>query len=120
MKHKILQLLKRVGLLFVIYIAGPVFIFLTNPHNLPLPLLILPFLWLFAVIICSLWIVYKLVLHRSPGRKNQLNFGLAALVPVLLAILQSIHQLSIKDVVLVVGFVAVAGFYVARLDVGQA
>ena len=108
----------RVSLVFVLYLSGPLFLLLTNPKNLSLPLLIFPFLWLFVSIIYGLTGLYKLLAGKPVGRRLQLNFGLIALVPVLLAILQSIHQLSIKDIVLVLGLVAVASFYVSKLDVG--
>jgi phosphoglycerol transferase MdoB-like AlkP superfamily enzyme len=112
--------LRRVVLVFALYISGPLFLLATNPRSLPIPLLILPYIWLFAVIVCTFWLIYLILFHQQPSPKAQLNFGLVALVPVLLAVLQSIHQLSVKDIILVLGFVLVAGFYITRLDIGAA
>lgn len=106
---------RKYGLLFVLYIAGPLFILLTNPHNLPLPLIILPFLWLFTV----LFVTSSLILKSRKGitkRKIVIVAGVIASLPVLLAIFQSIHQLSIKDVLLSLGLVLLAAWYVLRAD----
>ena len=107
---------RRVAIVFAIYLSGPLFLLLTSPKTLALPFLVLPFIWLFVVIVCSLVLAYTLVLKRTLTKRVQLNFGLLALIPVLLAILQSIHQLSVKDIILVVGLVLVASFYISRLD----
>ena len=42
--------------------------------------------------------------------------GIIASVPVLLAVFQSIHQLSIRDVLLSVGLVVLAAVYMLRAD----
>jgi len=108
----------RVVLILALYISGPLFLLTTNPKNLALPLLIVPYIWLYATIVCSLGLVHRLMFRRPLSQRTQLGFGLVALVPVLLAVMQSIHQLSVKDVVLVLVFVMVAGFYISRLDLG--
>lgn len=42
--------------------------------------------------------------------------GTIASIPVLLALFQSIHQLSIRDVLLSVGLVMLAALYMLRAD----
>jgi hypothetical protein len=107
--------LKRYGLLAILYAAGPLFIILTNPRVLPLPLLVLPFLWLFTVLFVTTSI---LVRRRKNISKRQVVIiaDVVASIPVLLAIFQSIHQLSIKDVLLSAGLVTLAAWYVLRAD----
>ena len=107
--------LKRYGMYTVLLLAGPIFILTTNPHSLPLPLLVLPFMWLFAV----LFVTSSLILKRrkdTAQRKVVIISGVIASIPVLLAIFQSIHQLSLKDVFLSLGLVLLAAWYVFRAD----
>jgi hypothetical protein len=107
--------IKKYGALVILYVVGPLFIVLTNPQNLPLPLLVLPFLWLFTVLFITTSI---LVRRRKSVTKRQavITAGIVASIPVLLAIFQSIHQLSIKDVLLSTGLVLLAAWYVLRAD----
>lgn len=98
-----------------LYLSGPLFIALTNPDNLPLPLLVLPFLWLFV----ALFVAIRQVLGRFKDirtRQATLVAGFGATLPVLLIIFQSIHQLSIRDILLSIGLVGVAALYMLRAD----
>jgi hypothetical protein len=79
-------------------------------------MLVLPYLWLFILFVLIQVNLFKYVLHRRITRKSYVVAGLLAAIPVLLIVLQSIHQLSIKDIVLVVGLVLLASFYLIRLD----
>lgn len=106
---------KKYGLLGLLYISGPLFVVTTNPHNLPLPLLVLPFLWLFTV----LFVTTSLLIKRRQNiskRQMVITAGVIASIPVLLAIFQSIHQLSLKDVLLSTSLVLLAAWYVLRAD----
>jgi hypothetical protein len=100
------------GLLFII---GPVFLLTTDPNALPLPLLVVPFIWLFSSLFVASW----MLLSRKDNisrRQVALVAGIIASVPVLLAVFQSIHQLSIRDVLLSVGLVVLAAVYMLRAD----
>lgn len=110
-KQKLSKYMAIAGL----YVSGPLFFALTNPENLPLPLLVLPFMWLFAVLFLSSWFILS---RRKFIRKKQvvLVSGVVACIPVLLAVFQSIHQLSIRDVLLSVGLVVLAALYMLRAD----
>jgi hypothetical protein len=107
--------LKKYSALALLYVAGPLFIVLTNPQNLPLPLLVLPFLWLFTVLFVTTSILVRRKKNVSK-RQAVITAGVVASIPVLLAIFQSIHQLSIKDVLLSTGLVLLAAWYVLRAD----
>lgn len=101
------------GLLLV---SGPIFLMSTNPQNLPLPLLIVPFLWLFMSIFwVTLYIVRKFTKRLSKSRRV-IVAGVFATFPVLLLVFQSIHQLTIRDVVISVAMVCIAAFYLDRAD----
>jgi len=107
--------LSHLALLAALYLSGPLFFALTDPGSLPLPLLVLPFIWLFSVLFTTSW----LILSRREGvHKKQavLVSGAVASIPVLLAVFQSIHQLSIRDVLLSIGLVVLAAIYMLRAD----
>ena len=107
--------LKKYALIVALYAAGPIFFMSTNPESLPLPLLVLPFIWLFAVLFTATWLL--LSASESIQRKKAVMIaGCVASIPVLLAVFQSIHQLSVRDVLLSVGLVLLAAVYMLRAD----
>ena len=112
---KAISNLRRHILVAGLYLLGPVFLLNTDPQKLPLPLLVLPFVWLFSVIFIST----LLVLSKRPSvtkKQRVMVAGIVASIPVLLIIFQSIHQLSLKDVLLSVSLVLLAAFYMLRAD----
>jgi hypothetical protein len=97
------------------YLIGIIFFMLTNPDNIPIPLLVLPFLWLFAVVFMSA----RLLLRRYvTASKKQINIvaSLLACLLVLLFVFQSIHQLTIRDVFISFAIISIAGLYLLRAD----
>lgn len=103
---------RRKLLLLAIYFSLPLFLAFTNPNNLALPLLVAPFILLFII-----FFVTFSALVRSPNRRKKvLIAATGASVPVLLLIFQSMHQLTIKDVLLVGGLVGITIFYLSRAD----
>ena len=105
----------KIGAISGLYIIGPLFFMLTDPNNLPLPLLILPFIWLFAAIYVSVYLALKL--KTSATRKqSQIISSLSASLVVLLCVFQSIHQLSIRDVAISLAIIGVAALYLLRAD----
>jgi len=106
----------RVVILIILYLSGPLFLIVTNPQNLPIPFLMLPFLWLFLVLFITILFIERLILPTLSSRKKFIIAGIFSLVPMLLMVLQSIHQLTLKDILLVIGFVIISIFYLSRLD----
>ena len=102
--------------LLLLYAAGILFFILTNPSHLPLVLLVLPFMWLFTVIFWSVWLLAGLSKTLNPVRRRILVAGATAMLPSLLLVFQSIHQLTGRDVLLTVAFIGLAVFYVSRAD----
>jgi len=111
----IIRLTRRYASLTLLYLFGPVFLVTTDPSRLPLVLLVVPFLWLFAVLSVTTWLILK---NRPSVTRKQavLVSGVMATIPVLLAIFQSIHQLSLRDVLLSTGLVLLAAVYMLRAD----
>lgn len=109
------QNMGRIFVLSLVYASGPLFFMLTDPEKIPLPLLILPFLWLFVVVFLST----KLILQRkTKASKKQIaiiSVSLACLL-VLLFVFQSIHQLTIRDLLISLAIIGTAGVYLLRAD----
>lgn len=105
--------------ILVLLLGMFILLFATNPNNLPLPLLILPFVLLFLIIFTSTLFVIQ---RRSSSMKlltpksSIIAFTVAG-VPVLLAVFQSIHQLSIRDVLISAGLFGGIVFYLSKTDV---
>jgi hypothetical protein len=87
----------------------------TDPTKLPLPVLILPFFLGFAFIYL---VTNRLVLSSMQiNRKRAVIIsGVAALVPTLLLMFQSVHQLTIRDVLVIVGLAVATAFYIVKAD----
>jgi hypothetical protein len=94
-----------------------------NPARLPVVVLIVPFVLLF-IAIYSTWGMAGLLKRRfydkdsepqAPRRRLRLALCLSA---VLLIILQSLGQLTVRDIVTLLAIVALGYFFVARNRVG--
>ena len=88
------------------------FLLFTSPSRLPLPLLIVPFLLLFAVVFSTVIILSK----GGFNRKNAARASLLAAIPLLLVVLQSLHQLTVKDLLITAGLTVVASYYLSKVD----
>lgn len=99
----------------LVFVALVSMLVLTDPTRLPLPLIIVPFLLLFSLIYL---LISSLLSTRSnmKGRRSVIISGVTALVPTLLIMFQSIHQLTARDVLVVIGLAAATAFYIAKAD----
>jgi hypothetical protein len=110
-KHK-LRLLKL--LIVAVLLIG--FLAFTNPRELTAHFLIVPFVFLFAIFYLVSITLVELA-FSAYSRKKQLFLAIVlASAPTGLLLLQSISQLSIRDVVLTLMFLSLFGFYVLRQD----
>ena len=107
--------LKLLALSAFLVLSGPLFFMLTNPDSLPLGFFVLPFLWVFSCLFTLSWLTLR---NRPSINKKKLIIVcvLVATSPVLLLVFQSIHQLIIRDVVIMLGLVSLAVVYVVRAD----
>jgi hypothetical membrane protein len=78
--------------------------------------LVLPFIWLFVVLFMTTFWLARKRFHALSDRRAIMTAGVVATLPVLLLVFQSVHQLSIKDVLLAVGLIIVTTFYLSRAD----
>ena len=95
-------------------LAGIIFILMTDPYKLPLVLLLIPF----ALFAFGLYHALSSLLSKSGLSKQKCRF-LAAVITsliLLLALLQSIHQLSIKDFLIAGALMLGIVFYLRRMN----
>lgn len=103
----------------VFYIIGlastlGVFLLSTDPYTLPLIFLIVPFLLLAALI----YLVFRTLLGRlmSSKRKVRSIAGVTTGLLMLVILLQTIRQLSIRDFLIVGALFVGLTFYIRRID----
>ena len=111
--------LVKVILLIILYLSLPLILMFTNPNNLPLPLLVLPVVLLFLIIFVT---VYFFVISKMKASKrisktrNLVITAIVAIVPVLLIVLASIRQFTLRDIILSVFIVVCISWYLLKVD----
>jgi hypothetical protein len=109
--------LKKLLVLLALYLSGPAFILLTHPEHLPLPLLMVPFLLLFLSIFVTVWLTGPLVTRGLlSGKRRWAVAASVAGLPVLLIVLRSVDQLTVRDVLIAGGLLVGLTWYVRRVD----
>lgn len=90
----------------------------TNPENLPVAIFILVFLVLYGLsysLIALLGLgAHNVGLIRWEHKKIERTAAFAAVLPVFLLVLQSIGQLTARDVLLAVGLFGLLFMYISR------
>jgi hypothetical protein len=110
---------KRIVLLVALYLSLPLFLFLSNPQSLPLPLLILPVVLLFLIVYTTIYIILLKRLKfskRISKTRLILISAIIALVPVLLIVLASIQQFTLRDIILSTVIVVCISWYLLKVD----
>jgi len=104
--------------ILAVYLALPLFIMNTNPEQLPLPLLLVPFLLFFIVLFVSIYLIgSRMRLLKGLERRRQFAVSaLLASIPWLLLVFQSLQQLTIRDVLISLSLVVATAFYISRAD----
>lgn len=92
-----------------------IFIVSTDPYKLPLALIVVPFILLTA----ATYQVSKFLLKGVGVSRRRAGFiaGAVSSLLLLLALLQSIRQLSLKDFLILLGLVAGLTLYLRRIDI---
>lgn len=108
------QLIKKVGVPVGLFVFLILFLLVTSPDHLPLPLLIVPF----GIIFYLLFFIFKELGATGGAQRRQrlIRAAVLAAIPVLLLVLQTIHQLTIKDILITIGLVLLATYYVNKAD----
>jgi hypothetical protein len=102
--------------IIIIFVFIIVFLLGTNPNVLPLPLLVIPFLSVFILLyaVCGLFLT-KFIPALSQRPRRVLS-GVVAALPVMLVLLQSIGQLTLRDFVIVTTLITLLMFYFRKID----
>lgn len=99
-----------------LWISLPIFILVTNPEKLPLPMLVVPFLLLFAMLYITASVGLRIIFSTLSNARLRVLSVLIGALPTLLLVLASIRQLTVRDTAIVVGLLVMLVFYLRRVD----
>lgn len=103
---------KELLTLGALYAAGLAFILLTNPERLPLPVLILPFVFIFVTIFLT---IRLLVTIFTGSRALGTSIGMTITIFIVLTlVLASIRQLSPRDLVISLAITILLSWYLIK------
>jgi len=109
---------KRLLILLGLYLFVFLFFIIVNPEKLPLVLLLLPFLLIFVTIYMTLILILDTFFKIKSQPKRLIAFSISVM-PVLLLIIQSITQLTLRDVLLSISIVVIIVWYTTKLNAAQ-
>lgn len=104
---------KQLITLVALYMIGTLFLIFTNPQDLPLPLLILPFVYAFIV----LFLTIRTGVSFFSGNKS-LGTSISLVVTIFVVmslILASIRQLSARDLLISFAITVLLGWYLVKI-----
>ncbi len=111
------QKLVRRGMITLISLSFLVLLLLTtNPYHLPIVVLLFPFLLIFLVSYETVYLISSKLTDIEHKNKQRLGSGIIAGALVTLALLQSIRELSPRDLIIIVILVIGMSFYLLRID----
>lgn len=88
---------------------------LTDPRQLPSVALMAPFVFLFGIVSLT---AASLLRDRMRGRSRRLRMAAAiGAFPVLLLVLQSLGQLTIRDSLAIIALFIIAYFYISKFGI---
>lgn len=106
--------------LALFYLLFTIFLFNTNPQNLPVGILIIPFvvlyILLFSTIKIVLGILSVIIGPRLYKKRNSIAF-IVSFFATLLLVLKSINQLSLSDVLVIGALLSGLIFYASKLNI---
>lgn len=98
------------------YLILIVILLTTNPDNMPLPVITIPFIVIFLCLFLTADLIARYIFSNlKPKSRTKISMVLAVF-PVLLIILQSINQLTVKDLIITVGLFLLLVFYFKKVD----
>lgn len=107
---------RRILILAVLYGSFLAFLLSTDPRNLKVGWLILPFLWVFVCLFLTIiYAIDWLSPKHSHSRRKTMMASLFAAVPAVMLLLASVDQLTFRDSLLIGGLAAVGIFYVNKI-----
>jgi len=114
-----MNLSRQAKLLIGSWLLLAAFLGLTQPGGLPVVTLIVPFVLLFAALYVLWSFLLQLKIRYSARGRPHPRLGIAVCVSiVLLLVLQSVGQLTVRDVVIVAALVGLGYLYMGRTILG--
>jgi hypothetical protein len=109
---------KKLSVPLLLILSTIVLFTVTDPSRIPLPLLVVPFILIFAVMFTVFNLIIGTLINdlRFSKRRIYIASGILATIPTLLVVFQSLHQLTVKDVVIMFAFVIACAFYISKID----
>lgn len=114
--------LKKRVVILVLYAFGIGLLLFTSPKRISLVFLLTPLVLLYLAVFLSLKLAARQFV-KEPGRRlsrrTTVLLALTLAFPVVLLLLQSIGQLSLRDVITLVLIMSLLGFYVTKVKFGR-
>lgn len=103
--------------MFILSVIGlAAFLVFTDPLQLPLPFLLMPFLLLFSSVRSFVVILSRKLYGTNANRRVRLLATGCALIVTFVIVLQSLGQLSWRDILLAGSLILAVAFYFTRTD----
>jgi len=118
MKYRV-KYLRYLFILTILYGGFFSFLFFTNPKNLSIVLLIVPFLLLFLGLFFTFTLLIRIFIRNTSDKLSKKHFVMATLlaaIPTCLLLLDSVDQLTLKDGLLFITFGIFVLFYINRVS----
>lgn len=110
---------KKLIMLALAYLGGFLFFAFVNPEKLPLILILLPFIIIFLLIYISVQIVLDIFFTLKTKRQSHIISLVLAVMPVLMLIIQTVTQLTVRDVILSISITTILIWYSLRSGFGS-
>lgn len=106
--------------LAILYAGLLVFLFITDPRKIAIGWLILPFIWLFLCLyLTAIFLIDLTTANRQHTRRQTVVALLTAAIPTLMLLLDSVDQLTVKDILLMIGLGILTLFYANKISLKQ-
>jgi hypothetical protein len=114
--NSVIKQVQKLTTLVLAWVSLPIFLLATNPEELPLPLLIVPFILLLACLYVTAKVFLNIFFKDIDTGRRKTMAAIFAVLPTLLILLASINQLTVRDTAIVLGLLVLLLFYLRRLD----
>lgn len=100
------------------YFLAAIFFVSVNPEKLPLIFILVPFLIIFGLLYATIYLILDTFFNISVHQRRIVALVLS-IMPVLLLVIQSITQLTVRDVLLCIAITVIVIWYSAKSRVAS-
>lgn len=112
MKSALHKRRKQIIVLAALYVLGMVFFMTTSPADLPLLLLVAPFIYIFVVLYLTVLFLCQIL----KVRQAKVIAMIISVFGVLLFLLGSLHQLTLRDALISLALTVTLTWYITRVS----